>query len=273
MSILSDHINETKAAEAFSRQSKVFDDLYGEDPIIQYKRNRVRRHMLSYLKPGSQLLELNCGSGEDAIFFAENDFKVHATDIAQGMLQVLQQKQNRHYASNRISFENCSFTQLEFLKNKGPYDHIYSNFGGLNCTGQLDKVLASFNALLKPGGSFTLVIISKFCFWEFLLLFKGKFRTAFRRFFSAGGRSANVEGRQFKCWYYKPHFIISTLKKDYELLGLESLCSIVPPSYMQHFAQKHPGLFSFLCKKENRFKSYWPWKYWGDYFIITMKKK
>ena len=62
-------------------------------------------------------------------------------------------------------------------------------FAGLNCTDELGKVLDSFNDLLKPGGRVTLVILPKFCLWEFLLIFKGKFRTAFRRVFSSNGKS------------------------------------------------------------------------------------
>ena len=38
-------LNEQLAAEAFSRQSGVFDELYSGDAIIQYKRKRVRDHV------------------------------------------------------------------------------------------------------------------------------------------------------------------------------------------------------------------------------------
>ena len=48
--------------------------------------------------------------------------------------------------------ELCSFTELQNLNDKGPYDLIFSNFAGLNCTGELDKVLHSFSPLLKPNG-------------------------------------------------------------------------------------------------------------------------
>lgn len=78
--------------------------------------------------------------------------------------------------NGRITTELCSFTQLDALKARGPYDAVFSNFGGLNCTPDLDKVLASFNSLLKPGGVATMVIIPEFCLWEALLVFKGKFR-------------------------------------------------------------------------------------------------
>ena len=57
---------------------------------------------------------------------------------------------------------------LQTLKNKGPYDCIFSNFAGLNCTDKLDQVLAGFDELLKPGGMVVLVILPRFCLWESL---------------------------------------------------------------------------------------------------------
>jgi hypothetical protein len=51
------------------------------------------------------------------------------------------------------------------------------------------------------------------------------------------------------------------------------LCTIVPPSYIERFAEKRPRLFEWLKKREESLKGRWPWKYWGDYVIITLKKK
>lgn len=273
MSILSNHINELRVSEAFTRQSAVFDGIYGSDEIVQYKRERVREHMEKLLSPMASILELNCGSGEDALYFAHKGFTVHATDISPGMLQVLKQKIGEEGGKTQLSTGICSFTELDTLKNRGPYDHIFSNLGGLNCTGQLNRVLGSLDPLLKPGGSLTLVIISKFCLWELLLLFRGKFRTAFRRFFSRRGRQARVEGRQFQCWYYSPAQIRKGLEDNFDFLSCEGLCALVPPSYIQGFAHKYPRLFSFLRSRENQWKSRWPWKYMGDYFIISFRKR
>lgn len=264
-------INENNAANAFSRQAPVFDGLYSNNTIINYKRWRVRQVALQHLPENASMLELNCGTGEDALFFAQNGFKVHGTDLSTGMLDQFEQKTAAY--RDAVSFEQCSYTELNALQSKGPYDMIFSNFGGLNCTGELDKVLSSFDDLLKPGGMATLVIISKFSLWETCLLFKGKFKTAFRRFFSSKGRKARVEGEHFKCWYYNPWYVIDKLAPAFELAGLEGLCTIVPPSYIEGFAEKDPLLYRFLVRQENKLKSSWPWKYMGDYYIISMRKR
>jgi ubiquinone/menaquinone biosynthesis C-methylase UbiE len=173
--------NESLAERAFSTQSLIFDEIYADNTIVHYKRARVRNHVMHYLIPDSYILELNSGTGEDAICFAEQGHRVHATDISAGMQHELKRKVAAKDLQNKISNELCSYTQLQQLQNKGPFDHIFSNFAGLNCTDELGKVLDSFNDLLKPGGRVTLVILPKFCLWEFLLIFKGKFSTAFRR--------------------------------------------------------------------------------------------
>jgi len=265
--------NELDTAEAFSRQSAVFDHIYADNAVVHYKRDRVRSHFMQYAKKNGNILELNSGTGEDAIFFAKRGFTVHATDVSAGMQERLIQKAQLLVKSEKITTELCSFTQLHLLENKGPYDAIFSNFGGLNCTSELGTVLGQFNKLLKPGGTVTLVIISKFCLWEFLLLFKGKFKTATRRFFSGKGRNAHIEGQYFKCWYYNPFDVIRHLHKDFDLLAVEGLCTIVPPSYIEGFAEKYPVVYNQLKKLENRLKSVTPFKYWGDYFIISLMKK
>jgi len=263
---------EQNVADAFNEQSAVFDQQYSSNSIIHYKRDRVRQHVTRYIQPASNILELNAGTGEDAIFFAQLGHNLHATDISLGMMDRLLQKIEQHGLQENISTELCSYTSLENLKNKGPYDLIFSNFAGLNCTQELDKVLQTFEALLKPGGVVTLVMLPKFCLWETLLLFRGKFKTAFRRFNNQTGSLSHIEGKYFKCWYYHPHQITETLRNSFKLLSIEGLCVAVPPSYILHFAEKYPRVYRFLVKKENVLKNKWPWKYMGDYFIISLKK-
>jgi ubiquinone/menaquinone biosynthesis C-methylase UbiE len=266
-------LNEQLAAEAFSRQSGVFDKLYSADSIIQYKRKRVREHVERYLPEDASIVELNAGTGEDAIYFARKGYRVHATDIAVGMQEKLQEKVLEAGLGKNITSEICSFTNLKQLQNKGPYDLVFSNFAGLNCTDRLNEVLKDLPALLKPGGLATFVILPKFCLWETMLVLKGKFKTATRRFFSSNGVRSHVEGTYFKCWYYNPGYVIDQTKKDFEVVSVEGLCTLVPPSYMEGFAAKHPKTFNFLVNQESKLKSKWPWRGIGDYYIISLRRK
>jgi ubiquinone/menaquinone biosynthesis C-methylase UbiE len=265
-------VNELAAAAAFSKQAPIFDELYAGDIIIQYKRKRVRDHVLRYLPPESNILELNAGTGDDAVFFAQQGHRVHATDISDIMQHMLKEKIRLTDLEGSVSTELRSFTDLKHLFNRGPYDLIFSNFAGLNCTNKLQDVLHSFNGLLKPGGLVTLVILPKFCLWEFSLLFRGKFKTAFRRMTGKKGAKAHIEGEFFRCWYYNPSFVKASLEGSFTVVNIEGLCTLVPPSYIEKFAEKHPGTYNYLQKKEDKLKDRWPWKNIGDYYIITLRK-
>jgi len=267
------NINEQQAALAFSKQSILFDQLYEKNTIIQYKRDRVRKHLESILPRNASVLELNAGTGEDAVWLAQHGHCVHATDIAVGMQEMLSKKVKLAGLEDKVTNEIRSFTDLHNLHQKGPYDFIFSNFAGLNCTGEMKKVINSFSPLLKDGGMVTLVLLPRFCLWEFALIVKGRFKTATRRFFASNGRKARVEGEYFKCWYYNPSEIIKYSKREFEVIHTEGMCSFVPPSYMEGFAEKHPKLYSRLARYEERWKSSWPWRSIGDYYIITLKKK
>ena len=267
------NLNESTTAEAFSKQSVLFDELYRANSIVSYKRERVRTHVSRYLKNQSQILELNSGTGDDAIYFANKGHTVHATDISMGMQWELKKKSDQEGLSTKISTELCSFTKLDNLKARGPYDMIFSNFAGLNCTPDLQSVLLSFTHLLKPAGTITMVILPKFCLWEFLLIFKGKFKTAFRRLLYKNGAPAHIEGTHFKCWYYNPSYIINTLKDTFDEVEIEGICTLVPPSYIEGFAEKHPKAYNILKKLEEKLRHHWFWRNVGDYYIITFKKK
>jgi hypothetical protein len=106
-----------------------------------------------------------------------------------------------------------------------------------------------------------------------LIIIQGKFKTAFRRFAGRKGARAHIEGEFFRCWYYNPSYIRRNSGDLFKQLSLEGLCTLVPPSYMQHFAVRHPRLYRFLERRENKWKAKWPWKGIGDYYIITLQKK
>jgi hypothetical protein len=127
--------------------------------------------------------------------------------------------------------------------------------------------------LLNKDGVATLVILPKFCLWESLLLFKGMVKTATRRWFSTKGITAHVEGTYFTCWYYNPSYVIDALKGSFDVLSVEGLCTIVPPSYIEHFAEKRPAIYNWLKAKEDRYRFSWPWRFIGDYYIISLRKK
>src|SRR5512146_1525120 len=111
-------------AEAFSRTAEKYDAFSQDHPHLARMRKKVYAHITRLLSPGSHILELNAGTGTDAVALAQRGYFVHATDIAGGMLDRLREKVDRLGLAGRITVQECSFTGLDQLEG-GPFDAVF----------------------------------------------------------------------------------------------------------------------------------------------------
>lgn len=261
---------ESYVSEAFTKQSTIFDTIDYENNLVQLIRSSVRQHVLQYVTNEQSMLELNCGTGLDAVFFIEHGLQVHATDNAQGMLRQLQQKVSQKNLQQKLTFEHCSFNELDKLERK-VYHHVFSNFGGLNCAEDLNKVIKSLDRLMAKGSMAHLVIMPRFCVWEMLFALKGNFKLAFRRFKKAGTDS-QVEGVGFKTYYYSPMYVRKAFGTNYKIISLKAMGCFIPPTYMYEMETKRPSLFKRLIKLDEKYAHHWPFYNLGDHYIISVQK-
>jgi len=257
--------------EAFSRQAEIFDEYEAGNDILKWMRSITREHISRHLRENDHILELNCGTGLDAIYFAKKDYKIHCIDISEGMLRKLDEKIFKSNLESLISYQLLSFTELNKLNGKS-VDYIFSNFGGLNCIRNLADVFTHFQKILKPGGRVTLVIIPPVCPWELALLFKGKFRTAFRRLHK-NGVTANIEGVKFTTYYHGLSQTVKALGTDFRIIETQGLASISPPPYMINFPKRFPRAYKMLTKIDKNISHLFPFNRWADHFILTAEFK
>ena len=135
----------------------------------------------SPLLPGASILEMNCGTGEDARWLADRGVKVLATDISPAMLAVAEAKLDSSPARRLVRFRELAWEDLATL-DEGPFDGALSNFGGLNCVEDLRPVAQALAAKLRPGAIAILCIMGPVVPGEWVrFLAKGNPSAAFRR--------------------------------------------------------------------------------------------
>jgi ubiquinone/menaquinone biosynthesis C-methylase UbiE len=257
------------ASKAFSAQAAHFDADEESNRILKWMRKQVHNHEEEFLSPHSNILELNAGTGIDAVHFARQGHSVFAIDNAPGMVHQLQKKIVKFQSEARIRCALCSFTQLQTLPAE-QFDHVFSNFGGLNCIPNLQEVIQQLPRLLKPGATITFVMMPRICPWEIMQAFRGKIRLAFRRF-SRNGTSAHIDGHRFLSYYYSPAQVIKSFDDRFALAKLRGLASFSPPPYYDAFPLKHPWTYNLLIGLDERYSTLPPVNRWADHFIITMK--
>jgi ubiquinone/menaquinone biosynthesis C-methylase UbiE len=255
--------------KGFSNISTTYESLDETSSLIQWMRGSVRSHLERKLQSGSSILEINAGTGLDAVYLAEKGYRVHATDMATGMVDFLNQKSQNLALKGRLTFEKLAFEELPELNSK--HDYIFSNFGGLNCVDahDLQKVIKSFKGILNPGGGITLVIMPPYTPWEWLSVLKGK-KYGFRRFRKT---IAHVAGAMVPTYYHKSSLVKKFLKDDFYQISIENLSFIGPAGYKIDFPTDYPRLFKFLTAFDKPSSKIPFLKGIGDYYIISARLK
>lgn len=255
---------------AFNKQSASYEKYDSGNPVIQELRQQVYRHVSGFIKPYSIMLELNAGTGIDAMHFVANGHRVHATDISEGMIRIIQKKILANDVSYALSCEQISFTSLDELQSPGPFDYVFSNFGGMNCCKDLSLITKKLGRILKPGGFVTCVIMPPVYLWELASLLKGNFKNAFRRFGSKGA-IAHLEGEYFETYYFSLHQIRSTFPPEFTFLRSEGLSAITPPPHRRDFPSQYPSLFKILLSTDILVRDHFPFNRWADHLIVTFQ--
>ena len=258
-------------ADAFSRTAPRYDAFGADHPHLARMRAKVYAHVERVVPPGARILELNAGTGVDAVELARRGYRVHATDIAPGMLERLRARVAAEGLGDRVTVQECSFLELEQVTG-GPFDAVFSDLGGLNCTPDLAPVIAGMDRVLRPGGTVVWVIMPPICLWELATAFTGQFRLAFRRLARRGTR-AHLEGRHFEVAYFSPKATLAAFGGGYERPAVEGLSVITPTAESKNLARRHRRVYRLLAWLDDRVSAHAPFSGWGDFFIVSLRRR
>jgi ubiquinone/menaquinone biosynthesis C-methylase UbiE len=255
---------------AFSKQSTHFDQDDLQNTILQDLRKDVYVHVNKFLKPNSRILELNAGTGIDAKYFLDQGHTVHATDLSDGMIVQLNARKDLASPARSLTVQQVSFEDLHLVESE-KFDLVFSNFGGLNCTNNLETVTTSLVDKVKTGGHTILVVMPRMCVWEIAGVLKGN-TNAFRRF-SRNGVTARLEGEQFTTWYHSLTTIRKAVPLEFEFVSSVGLAALSPPPHRDDLAKKRTGLYRSLRRLDSVVRHSFPFNRWADHLIVTFRKK
>lgn len=268
-SINTDNSQNTKSA--FNNIASGYDARDNQNPILQWMRELVHKVYLKYIPAGSSILELNAGTGVDAVFLAEEGYNVYATDISEEMINIIKSK-GRSEKAKKIIAEVRSFEEISQITENN-FDAVVSNFGGLNCINNFQMLSCDLAQKLKPNGLFIAVVMNKICLWEmFYYMITLKFGEAFRRF-NKNGIMAELNGEKVLTYYYTPGEFAKAFSANFNKIKVFSLGNNTPPPYLIGIYNKLKPLVRLWMKIDELTMGLPLYNLFGDHFIIVMKKK
>lgn len=264
-------------SKPFDQIANNYDSNFTYGNIGQLQRKQVWNYMEKVIPEltGLEILELNCGTGEDAIMFSEKGFNIVATDVSTEMLKVTQQKVQQFSMQHRISSQYLDIESFDESSFDKKFNLIFSNFGGLNCISpeSLKLLLQKIPSILSPGGRFIAVLMPRFCVWESVyFLIKFRFADVFRRWTSQEV-NADIQGTSMKIWYYNPSHLKMAGGRAYKTIATLPIGLALPPSYLEGFFTKRKGLLNFLTSAEGTLNKITFLSSAADHYIIDLQLK
>lgn len=170
------------AGAVFDRLADTYDREFTESLIGRAQRNSVWRVILKTFSAGDNLLELNCGTGEDAFFLAQHGMSVFACDASEKMIARAEQRLHLKSPTPPIVFCHLPTERIQELVPNRRFDGVFSNFSGLNCIADLTSLAVALSSQVNRGNTLLFCFSTRICLIEILYyLARGQRGKAFRR--------------------------------------------------------------------------------------------
>jgi SAM-dependent methyltransferase len=256
-------------AALFDPVAPDYDAHFTDSTLGRLLRRAAWRWLDRAFAPGDRVLELNCGTGEDAVHLAGRGVRVLATDASPAMLAVAQAKLERAGLTDTVAVKRVELEHLaRELGPSEPLDGAFSNFGGLNCVADLGGVARALAALLKPGARVVLCVMGPLVPWEWAwFVAHGQPAKAVRRLAPSGAawRGATVH-------YPSPRALRRTFAPEFALRRLGPLGVLLPPTYAESWARRHPALLARLDRWERRLETWSSLAWLGDHYLVELER-
>lgn len=261
------------AEASFDGVANAYDAQFTDTEVGRRQRDQVRAFLSGLLPHWSnpQVLELNCGTGADACWLAEQGAQVVATDLSAEMVRVGAGRPG----SSAVTWQAGDLREM-VQQSPATYDLIFSNFGGLNCIDADDfrQFGRDTFASLRPGGVFVGVVMARFCLWEALyFLAKGRPGSAFRRLSSSPLEVPLGDGHFQSTWYYAPKQMETLMGTGWRRVALQPVGFFLPPSYLAPFFDPKTRLLSTLADLESSSRNHRFRAAWADHFLLALQKE
>jgi SAM-dependent methyltransferase len=260
----------------FGNSAPNYDREAEANPAMAYMRRASLQTLKATFSPGQRVLELGCGTGEEAIALGKAGVEVLATDVSAQMLAVAQGKVAAAELEQIVQTRRLAAGEVGALLDEvgaGALDGAYSSFGALNGEPDLGAVGRALAALVRPGGRLAASVMNRFYPFEVLwFLGHGRPREAVRRL--GGSAMAHVSPAltvKVRTWYWSPRDFVRAFPA-FRRVSCRALPLLLPPPYAAHLWARLPAWMWRLARWDERLAGWWPFCGLGDHFLMVLER-
>jgi ubiquinone/menaquinone biosynthesis C-methylase UbiE len=259
--------------DAFDSVAADYDGPRGNNALIQEMREEMWRWLDSTFAPGSELLDLGCGTGLDAVRMARAGCRVIATDWSAQMVRRTNERAIEEQLTARVVALVAGAHDLNRLEGHGIYDGAYSNLGPLNCVPDLGAMSRELFRLLKPGGRLVFTVIGRICPWEIAHYLRRRNWSRLRIRYARGFVPVGMNNHTVWTQYYAPREFYRAFQREFALMHVRALCLFAPPPYLSWVRDRHPRWHERLWRLDRALAAWPVLRGVGDHFLIVMRRR
>ena len=215
--------------------AETYDQVFPETLVGRAQRGAVWTALEQAFQSGQRVLELNCGTGIDAVHLAEKGVRVLACDLSPRMVEIAAQRSAANEAAERTVFRAIPTEEIAQLIPEGPFDGAFSNFSGLNHVEDLSKVARDLGQLLRPGARVLICMAGRIGAWEIIWqLARRDLRGVVRRL------RPQLQTPKMQAYFPSVRSIARAFKPNFRLVHWQGIGIAVPPSCMEPWARRFP---------------------------------
>jgi SAM-dependent methyltransferase len=270
--VISDHDAMTPQAlrfpaAAFDDMAPAYDATFTASALGVLLRALTWERLDAAFAGAGRVLEIGCGTGEDAARLALRGAHVLATDPSPSMLRVAAEKAERLGCARLIEFRCLPMERLGELAGER-FDGVWSNFGAINCVERLETAIAALAALVAPGAPLAWVVLGRHVPWEWAwFLARGNRQKALRRL-----RPDGTLWRGLRVSYPTPAALGRMLQPYFEPTRRAPLGFVLPPSYAAGWLGRRPRLLAALARTERAAQRCEPLAALADHYIFEARR-
>jgi ubiquinone/menaquinone biosynthesis C-methylase UbiE len=257
-------INKRGVADFYDRGAPVYDDKLHSGFISSLVRGHLLKKLLESFPPGSHLLDIGCGTGDDAVYLAQRGIKITGIDISSQMLVIAEKKVSESGLKKMINLQLLDAENISSLNNS-LFDGAYSDFNALNHLESLGNFSEGLAKILKPRSKFFAVMLGRLSVSEvssYMLMLRPL--AAFQKLIHRD------KSFPFYIKLYYPSSVKKIFSLDFILTGLSGYGLLVPPD--QFYNKRFLKLFPQAAKLESAFTRRWPFYNFCDHYLIEFEK-
>jgi SAM-dependent methyltransferase len=271
------------AASPFDHLAAGYDDSFIRGAIGTLLRRPLWQRLDAAFAPESRVLELGCGTGEDAVHLGRRGVRLLATDASPGMVAASRRKVAAEGLAERVEVLQLAIEDLGGLEplhggapfdsgpfGAAPFDGAFSSFGALNCVPDLRRVAHDLAALLRPGARVVLCVMGPLVPWEWVwFVLRGEPAKALRRL-----RPGGAAWRGMTIRYPAIGKVKRTFAPEFRAYGRPAaLGALLPPTYAEEWAARHPRLLARLDRWERRWENVPPLPWLADHYLLELERR